>query len=126
MALPCSARIAVWAALMLIAAPLVAGRADAHAVIIDATPAINAVVAPGGFDVRLRFNSRIDLDRSRLTLVASTGKSLKLAIIPGDAPDIVSARAETLAPGDYRIRWQVLSVDGHLTRGDIPFIVKGP
>jgi methionine-rich copper-binding protein CopC len=30
------------------------------------------------------------------------------------------------APGKYRIRWQVLALDGHITRGDIPFIVTAP
>ena len=32
--------------------------------------------------------------------------------------------AETdLQPGDYVARWQVLAVDGHITRGDVPFTV---
>jgi methionine-rich copper-binding protein CopC len=31
-----------------------------------------------------------------------------------------------LAPGDYRLRWQVLAYDGHITRGEIPFTVMHP
>jgi methionine-rich copper-binding protein CopC len=31
-----------------------------------------------------------------------------------------------LAPGNYTIRWQVLAVDGHITRGDVPFTVTAP
>jgi methionine-rich copper-binding protein CopC len=29
-----------------------------------------------------------------------------------------------LSPGKYAIHWQVLAVDGHITRGQIPFEVK--
>jgi methionine-rich copper-binding protein CopC len=28
-----------------------------------------------------------------------------------------------LGSGAYRLRWQVLAVEGHITRGDIPFTV---
>jgi methionine-rich copper-binding protein CopC len=28
-----------------------------------------------------------------------------------------------LAAGAYRLRWQVLASDGHITRGEIPFTV---
>jgi len=29
----------------------------------------------------------------------------------------------SLVPGLYSLRWQVLAVDGHITRGDVPFTV---
>jgi methionine-rich copper-binding protein CopC len=28
--------------------------------------------------------------------------------------------------GAWRVRWQVLAVDGHITRGDIPFTLRAP
>jgi len=31
-----------------------------------------------------------------------------------------------LAAGAYRLRWQVLASDGHITRGEIPFTVTSP
>ncbi len=34
--------------------------------------------------------------------------------------------ATDLRPGDYTVRWQVLAVDGHITRGDVPFTVTPP
>ncbi|MFI4981818.1 MAG: copper resistance protein CopC, partial [Nevskiales bacterium] len=33
--------------------------------------------------------------------------------------------ADLATPGAYVVRWQVLSVDGHITRGDVPFTVTG-
>ena len=41
------------------------------------------------------------------------------------AADVLAASA-TLTPGAYVMRWQVLAVDGHITRGDVPFTVQGP
>ena len=37
--------------------------------------------------------------------------------------DTLASQAQDLRPGEYRIRWQVLASDGHITRGDIPFVV---
>ena len=99
--------------------------AAAHAVIIDSVPAVDAAVA-GDSDVTLHFNSRIDHQRSRLTLIAPDGSANLLAITPDSAPDVVAARLSGLAAGQYRLRWQVLAIDGHLTRGDIRFSVKAP
>jgi methionine-rich copper-binding protein CopC len=49
-----------------------------------------------------------------------------LSQAPGAAPDVIGARAAGLPPGAYRLRWQVLAIDGHITRGDIPFRVVAP
>jgi copper resistance protein C len=35
----------------------------------------------------------------------------------------LTSQAKGLPPGEYRLRWQVLASDGHLTRGEIPFSV---
>jgi len=39
------------------------------------------------------------------------------------SPDTLAATVGELAPRAYRLRWQVLAIDGHITRGDIPFTV---
>jgi methionine-rich copper-binding protein CopC len=125
MPLPSSLRILAVILLLMVTPALTAGIAAAHAVIIDSTPAVDATVA-GDSDVNLHFNSRIDHQRSRLTLIAPDGSSSSLPIMPNSAPDIVAAKLTGLAPGQYRLRWQVLAIDGHLTRGDIRFSVKAP
>ena len=96
----------------------------AHAIIIDSTPAVNAAVAGPDVDVRLHFNSRIDQKRSRLTLIGRDDKATPVAVTPDEAPDMLTGRAAGIAPGQYRLRWQVLAVDVHITRGDIPFTVS--
>ncbi len=111
-------------AALLLALPVIAAvPAEAHAIVVAAEPAVDAVLAAGSVPVRLRFNSRIDDERSRLTLIRPDGSTLPLPIGASGSPDTLIAKIDGLAPGAYRLRWQVLAVDGHITRGDIPFTV---
>ncbi|HWO02884.1 MAG TPA: copper resistance CopC family protein [Blastocatellia bacterium] len=97
---------------------------DAHAILVESTPAIDSTVPGPDVVVKLRFNSRIDHSRSRLSLMLPEGKLVPLKIDDAIAPDTVSAHANDLKTGAYRIRWQVLATDGHITRGDVPFKVS--
>ena len=98
--------------------------AFAHAIITDSVPAVGSTIAGPDVDIKLTYNSRIDLTRSRLQLFLSDGSKQDLAISADSTAATVISKAGGLAPGAYRLRWQVLSVDGHITRGDIPFTVK--
>jgi len=82
-------------------------------------------VPAGAVTLRLRYNSRIDRARSRLTLTRPDHGQVVLPIDPDGPADIIITHAE-LAPGAYSVRWQVLAVDGHITRGDVPFTVTAP
>ena len=95
----------------------------AHAIITNAEPAPDASVPPGHLPIRLQFNSRIDVPRSRVVLEMSDGATRPLPVRAGATPDAMIAEADGLTPGRYRLHWQVLSVDGHITRGDVPFTV---
>ncbi len=95
--------------------------AAAHAILVDSTPAPYVHVAAGHLALRLRYNSRIDAARSKLTLRHGDSTS-RLVPQPGAAPDTLEASVD-LSQGAYEIAWQVLAVDGHVTRGRVPFIV---
>jgi methionine-rich copper-binding protein CopC len=112
------AALAVGLALMLSAA------AFAHAILVEAAPAAKSTVAGPDVAIRLRFNSRIDAARSHLSLLAPDGHESALAQAPGGEAAVLTAKATGLTAGAYRIRWQVLAADGHITRGEIPFRVK--
>ena len=104
---------------------LVVGSASAHAVLLESTPALKSSVAGPDVPIKLRFNVRIDAGRSRLTLVGPAGFTQVLEISKASPADAVVANASGLLPGEYRLRWQVLASDGHITRGEIPFAVSG-
>lgn len=110
------------AALFACVAP--APAAVAHAILVGSEPGMRATVAPGPAEVVLRFNSRIDRARSRLVLVRPDRTEAVLPLRDDAPPNALQARAETSAPGEHVLRWQVLAVDGHITRGDLPFTVR--
>ena len=105
---------------------LLAHTAMAHAILLESSPSINSTVAGPTIPVKLRFNVRIDATRSRLTLVKSDASTQSLAISRDASADTLASQARNLNPGEYRIRWQVLASDGHITRGEIPFQVTQP
>lgn len=102
---------------------LISAAASAHAVLLESTPSLNGTVAGPDVPIKLRFNVRIDAGRSRLTLVGPTGSTKTLEISKVSPADALVTYAAGLLPGEYRLRWQVLASDGHITRGEIPFTV---
>jgi copper resistance protein C len=96
--------------------------AFAHAHLASSTPQSNGTVHGPAVAIDLKFDSRVDSMRSHLDLVLPSGKVEPLKIRALNDAELSSHA--TLAPGKYAIRWQALSVDGHITRGEIPFTVR--
>jgi len=105
----------------LVAAPV---PAAAHAILMDSVPAVNATAKGPDIAIDLRYNSRIDHKRSRLTLTLPDQSQEVLPIDLNGPDDRLDTKA-SLPPGVYTLRWQVLAIDGHITRGDVPFTVGG-
>lgn len=96
--------------------------AQAHAILVDSQPVALGTIPAGEATFRLRYNSRIDGARSRISLVRAGTADVVLPIGRDDPPEVLTARA-VLDAGAYTLRWQVLAIDGHITRGDLPFTV---
>ncbi len=109
--------------IILLALALAPVRAMAHAILMQSTPAAGASVPAGKVDLSFRYNSRIDRARSRLTLTKPDHTQAVLKIVPDGPPDLLRATTQLAVPGDYSVRWQVLAIDGHITRGDVAFTV---
>lgn len=102
---------------------VLAGSLWAHAILVDSDPAPRAVVPGPDVALRLKFNSRIDAPHSRLSLVnGRDSRPVKIGAQP--SPDTLVGRVTGLVPGRAVLRWQVLAVDGHITRGELPFEVR--
>ncbi len=99
------------------------GTVSAHAVIVTSNPGVDEVMHGNTIPIELRFNSRIDRERSRLSLIEPDGSVAPLTLAD-QGPDTLAATASGLSPGAYRLHWQVLGIDGHITRGEIPFRVE--
>jgi methionine-rich copper-binding protein CopC len=97
-------------------------HAQAHAILMSSQPAAAGHAAAGELAISLRFNSLIDVKRSRLVLIRPDGEEVRLPVAGVPTGEIMLAHA-SLTPGPNLLRWQVLAVDGHITRGNVPFDV---
>jgi len=95
----------------------------AHAILMESKPAIHSSVRGPEVAIWLRFNVRIDGSRSRLHLLAPDGSQQSLPLAKQANPDILQAQAAGLKPGAYKLQWQVLASDGHISRGEVAFTV---
>ena len=101
-----------------------ASVAYGHAIVISTTPGLRETVRGPDIPIKIQFNSRIDSKRSRLTLLAPDGKQTALGIVEASSEDSLISEARGLKSGVYLLRWQVLALDGHITRGEVPFRVQ--
>jgi hypothetical protein len=96
----------------------------AHAVLLESRPATGAVIKGPVLPVWLRFNVRVDGSRSRCMLVLPDGNVKALSLDPQSKPDVLTGRATDLIAGNYKLQWQVLAADGHITRGELKLKVQ--
>ena len=98
---------------------------EGHAVLKDSSPMANGIVEGPDVPIRLHYNVRVDAALSKLELLNPDQSTTSLAIGKQPAADTLTSEAKGLKPGTYKIRWQVLAPDGHITRGEVPFTVTG-
>jgi copper resistance protein C len=96
----------------------------AHAVLVSSIPQKNVTVSGPEIAISLKYNSRVDGARSTLSLLKPDGTVETVGGLTQPSPDVLSATGHGFAKGAYVLRWQVLSSDGHITRGEVPFQVK--
>lgn len=100
-----------------------AAPAAAHSLLLASTPAANAVLAASPPAVVLRFNNRIEKRLSRIRLVDERGTvaTAPTARADDELAESLLAVVPPLAPGVWRVEWQVFSTDGHVVTGSYQF-----
>lgn len=116
--IPARSRLALAAALALVAA----GPVAAHSLLLESAPAANATLTSPPRQLALRFNNRIEKSLSRVRLLDARGVAQPLVVAADGGPaDRLTAAVPPLAPGAWRVEWQVLSTDGHVVSGRFEF-----
>lgn len=122
---------ALVAVLALVAAPLaIAAPASAHSFIVASSPAEGSTVTelPPQFSItanELLLDLTGDANGFAIQVVdaATTYYGDGCAVVSGST---LSMGATLGQPGDYRMFWQVISADGHVVAGEIPFTWAPP
>ena len=97
---------------------------EGHAILKESTPAAHSTITGPDLSVTLKYNVRVDSERSKIQLSCPDQSAIELPIAKQESPDTLSSKATGLKPGAYKLEWQVLAPDGHITRGVVPFSVK--
>lgn len=97
-----------------------------HASLIKSVPARRAQIFRSPPQIQLWFNERLEARFSSLRVIDSGGNRVDLGNVEvsTDDPKRISVGVNPLAPGQYKIRFRVLSVDGHVVEDEVPFTIR--
>jgi copper resistance protein C len=103
--------------------------AQAHDQLLDIDPAPKAILEEGSFTVTLTF------DNPLLEIAGESNAELSTRLVGADDwvshevsidDRVLTAEISLSEPGDYELRWQVVSSDGHPITGESSFTLNVP
>lgn len=98
--------------------------AFAHATLVRANPAKDAIVAPLR-SVQLMFSAHVETRFSTVQVVSASGQKIAgESAVGSDNRTLTATLNRPLAPGAYRVEWLIVSADGHRMQGDYGFTVR--
>ena len=93
--------------------------------VMDSAPKAQAVIGEPGSSFFVRFDRPIDHVHSNLSIWRDGRRVEQLQPRLQSSPDVLFARAQTLPPGEYLLRWTVRTMEGvKVIQGDIQFTIK--
>jgi methionine-rich copper-binding protein CopC len=98
--------------------------AEAHAFLDHAEPRVGSTVQTAPRQLSLSFTQNLEPAFSSVEVSDANGARVDLGK-PSISSSMMRVGLKQLAPGTYRVRWHVLSVDTHTTEGSFTFSV-GP
>jgi copper transport protein len=110
--------------LVLLAAAVHAGKAEAHATLIRSDPADRVVVAQSPVTIELTFNEPVSPLAVRL--IGPSGEAAPLNNIVAKGNGIAATPSSMLPHGTYLMSWRVISLDGHPVGGALTFSIGAP
>ncbi len=103
-------------------AALACGEAGAHAVLLESSPAADAVLAQAPEQITLRFTEPVRPTAVRL-LRAADGASVELGAPAASDAELRTALPASLPDGAYVLSYRVISADGHPVVGSFVFAI---
>lgn len=105
---------------------LLATPAWPHASLVRSSPARRATVTTAPDRVQLWFNEAIEPKFSSISVWDAAGQRADLedARVEPEDPKRLTVGLKPLGRGTYRVRFRVLSVDGHVVESEFPFTLR--
>ena len=102
--------------------------AGAHSRLERAAPAAGSAVRASPPQLKLWFTERLEPAFSKVEVFDRNGRQVDKGDpeVHGDDAKLLQVSLPSLAPGTYRVKWRVLSVDTHVSKGDFTFNVVAP
>ena len=113
--------------LVLLAALVTAPPVSAHDLLVDIDPAPESTINQGTFEAKLTF------DNPLLVVEGETNAELSTKLMGSDnwinhdvliLDRVLTAKVILTEPGDYDLRWKVVSSDGHPIDGESTFTLE--
>ncbi|TCP54707.1 copper transport protein [Tumebacillus sp. BK434] len=98
--------------------------AFAHATLVQSTPVEGAVLKQNPGTVKLLFSETLSPELIELNLYNWEAERIELPppqLTKGNAAETYAELPSDLEPGSYRLRWSIISEDGHLINGELSF-----
>jgi len=98
-----------------------------HAYLIETHPEDASVLTESPTQVTLHFLGFLEHVFSKVSVYNSAGKkvSKKTKLMDGEDGTVMGVKlSEDLIPGEYTVKWSVISKDGHKQSGSCKFILK--
>lgn len=96
-------------------------QAQAHAVVVEATPRDRATLGEAPPEIVLRFNATLEKKLVHVKLERADGSSQTLADRAPEPAVVRCTLPRDLGPGAYTLKYKVLATDGHATQGVLRF-----
>jgi methionine-rich copper-binding protein CopC len=99
-----------------------------HAALVKSIPARRAQIFKVPAQIQLWFNEKLEARFSSLAVTDSNGKRVDRGnvAVGTDDPKRLSVGVNPLPPGQYKVRFRVLSVDGHVVEDEFLFTIREP
>lgn len=101
-------------------------KANAHAFLSKATPAVGSSIKVTPAEVRLRFSEEIQPAFSQVKVFDSNGREVDKRNQHADKSDaaVLAVGIPKLQNGKYRVVWKAMCDCGHITHGEFSFQVN--
>jgi methionine-rich copper-binding protein CopC len=116
----------LWVTGTLILSTLMVSAGLAHSTLVRSQPPAGATLTTPPGEIILWFNERLERQFHAVTVSDGQGRTISTQNPHVDRadPTKLTVAVEPLPPGAYRVRWRVLSRDGHVAEGAFSFSIQ--